>query len=76
MTDPGPDDGPEPAELEPGARVEIRRRLDGRWAKGFEIARADDGGYRVRRLSDGEELPVVIATTDLRPERRRSTWWY
>jgi hypothetical protein len=64
--------------LEAGMRVEVRRRFDQRWARGFEIAEVvDDGGYRVRRLSDGEQLPTVFGPDDVRRERRRnSMWWY
>lgn len=72
MTDADP-----PAEdLGPGSAVEIRRRLDGHWAKGFEVIDRTDGGFRIRRLSDGMELPVVIAADDIRLQRKRSTWWY
>lgn len=75
MTNADRDD--EPDGFAPGATVEIRRKLDGQWAKGFEVVSADgDGTYRVRRLSDGQELPVAISGDDLRPHRKRSTWWY
>jgi hypothetical protein len=67
---------PDPS-LAPGTRVEVRRRLDGRWARGFEvITYGDDGLYRVRRLSDDVELPVQIVPDDIRQERKKSTWWY
>lgn len=63
--------------LEPGTRVEVRSRLeDQRWAKGFEVLDAQPSGYRLRRLSDGEVMPVVFAADDVRVERKRSTWWY
>jgi len=75
MTDSASAD-PSPDALPPGTAVEIRRRLDGQWARGFEVIGAADDGYRVRRLSDGQELPVVIAADDLRVQRKRSTWWY
>jgi hypothetical protein len=73
--------GAEPAELTealaPGTRVEVRNRLDGRWAKGFEVVAAEAGGYRLRRLSDGNELPLLFADDDVRKEKRRSgMWWY
>ena len=31
--------------------------------------------FRLRRRSDGSELPVLFGADDLREERRRSTWW-
>ena len=65
-----------PEQLAPGTAVEIRRRLDGGWARGFEVIAATADGYRIKRLSDGIELPVTIDGDDLRAQRRRSTWWY
>jgi hypothetical protein len=62
--------------LPPGTRVEVRNRLDGRWARGFEVIRAEGGGYRLKRLSDGGELPLVFHDDDVRREKRRGTWWY
>jgi hypothetical protein len=60
-----------------GERVEVRSRFDGHWARGFEIVSGDAEGYRVRRLSDGSELPVVFTVDEVRPERRREgMWWY
>ena len=64
--------------FEEGARVEVRRRFDQSWARGFEIAEVVEGGYRLRRLSDGSVLPVVFHDDELRAEhgRRRGQWWY
>ena len=64
--------------LEPGTAVEVRNRFEQRWARGFEIVAVEEGGYRVRRLSDGSVLPVTIAADDVRPERekRGGQWWY
>jgi hypothetical protein len=68
---------PAPSALDAGTRVEVRNRLDGRWTRGFEIVAAEAEGYRLRRLSDGDELPLVFDDADVRPEKRRSgTWWY
>jgi len=66
------------ARLEPGTAIEVRNRFDRRWAKGFEVSASDAEGYRVRRLSDGQELPTVFSTEDVRRHRDRSrnTWWY
>jgi len=63
-------------DLEPGEKVEVRRRFDARWARGFEIAEVTANGYRVRRLSDREVLPVDFAGEDVRAERKRGMWWY
>lgn len=59
-----------------GTRVEVRRRFDQHWAKGFEVAAHDDDGYRLKRLSDGQVLPVPFEESALRKERKKSTWWY
>ncbi len=69
--------GPTADDLAPGTAVEVRRKLDGQWARGFEVVERElTGTYRVRRMSDGQELPVPIAAADLREQRRRSSWWY
>ena len=35
-----------------------------------------ENGFRVRRLSDGEILPVEFAEGDLRKESRRNDFWW
>ena len=63
--------------LEPGMRVEVRRRFDQHWARGFEVVAVIESGYRLRRLSDGMELPAEFAFEDVRRERKRQgMWWY
>lgn len=64
--------------IAPGAAIEVHTHFDGRWARGFEVIAVVDEGYRVRRLSDGVELPTVFTFDDIRPhrDRRRDTWWY
>ncbi len=69
----GPDLTPR---FDAGDTVEVRRRLDDKWARGFEIVAADDDGYRLRRLSDGVEIPATFAGDDVRKERKRDFWWY
>ncbi len=61
--------------LTPGTRVEVRRRFDQRWARGFEVAGLDGDRYQVRRRSDGTLLPASFAREDLRRERHE-TWWF
>jgi hypothetical protein len=60
-----------------GDKVEVRRRFDAKWARGFEVSEVSDTGYRVKRLSDGEILPVEFADEDVRAEHRRANdfWW-
>ncbi|MDQ3147050.1 MAG: hypothetical protein M3R01_09005 [Actinomycetota bacterium] len=54
----------------------MRTHFDRSWARGFEVAQADNAtAYQVRRLSDGSVLPKVIAADDVRRERRSSMWW-
>jgi hypothetical protein len=55
--------------------VEVRTGFDRSWAPGFEVAEVEDDGYRVRRRSDGEVLPVTIDAGDVRRERKNSMWW-
>lgn len=62
--------------LEAGTKVEVRRRFDQQWARGFEVIGTTADGYRLRRLSDGEELPVTFAFDEVRKERKRDYWWY
>ena len=63
--------------LPTGTKVEVRRRFDAAWARGFEVVSVDATGYRLRRLSDGEELPTVFDDEDVRRARTRNDmWWY
>jgi hypothetical protein len=49
-----------------GTSVEVRRRFDQAWARGFEVAGESDDGYRLRRQSDGAVLPVSFPAVDVR----------
>ena len=63
--------------LTPETKVEVRRRFDSAWARGFEVISADEHGYRLRRLSDREELPTHFDAEDVRRARSRDDmWWY
>ena len=53
--------------LRVGERVEVHTKYNDAWVPGFEIAEVVEGGYRVRRVSDGTLLPNLTAETDLRP---------
>ncbi|MHB1503996.1 MAG: hypothetical protein ACYCTL_07595 [Acidimicrobiales bacterium] len=60
-----------------GTRVDVRSRYVGAWSRGFEVAEHADGGYRIRRMSDGSILPDVFSPDDVRVERRKQgLWWY
>jgi hypothetical protein len=62
--------------VKPGDHVEVRNNFDNEWARGFEIAEVVDAlGLRIRRRSDGAELPVVFSAEDVREEKRRKMWW-
>ena len=45
--------GPAKRQLDVGAAVEVRNRFVGKWCHGFEVADHVDGGYVIRRVSDG-----------------------
>jgi hypothetical protein len=63
--------------LEVGDKVEVRRRFDAQWSRGFEIVSVSDEGYTLKRMSDGEVLPVTFSPDDVREARRRANdfWW-
>ncbi len=75
MVDPREATGGDPRALTPGTRVEVRRRYDNRWTRGFEVVGVEGDGYLVKRLSDGTLLPASFARADLRRERH-DTWWF
>jgi hypothetical protein len=66
-------------QVRPGTHVEVRARFEQRWSRGFEVSEVVEAEgaeqFRLRRRSDGSELPVLFGADDLREERRRSTWW-
>ncbi len=41
-----------------GDDVEVRNRFENHWVNGFAVAESGEGGYRLRRLSDGRVLPT------------------
>ena len=57
--------------LDVGTRVQVRNRYLADFGPGFEIAGVTAGGYVVRRLSDGVELPVPFAADEVRPDLNR-----
>jgi hypothetical protein len=62
--------------MRPGTHVEVRSSFEGTWVGGFAVVGpADDGGFVLRRTSDGEVLPEPFPADAVRRERRRETWW-
>ena len=57
--------------LDIGTEVEVRRRFDRAWARGFAVAEAEEAGYRLRRNSDGAVLPVAFPAADVRLSQDR-----
>lgn len=49
-----------------GDVVELRVRFTGGWSAGFVVVAEEQGGYRVRRLSDGAILPTLTSAADIR----------
>jgi len=71
LTDPLTDPLPEPTPtrtptLRPGTHVEVRRRFDDAWARGFQVQAVHTDGYQLRRLTDGAILPVAFPASDVR----------
>ena len=70
-------DAVEKERLEVGARVEVRRRFDQHWSRGFEIAEVCPNGYRLKRLSDGSVIGTEFSDEEVRPQQKKSgLWWY
>ncbi len=76
MSDPGERSTSQPAPLPEGTRVEVRSGLDGAWSSGFQVEEITATGYRLRRRSDRQVLPVELGFDAVRRERKNSMWWY
>lgn len=63
------DIGGAPAPIGPGMRVEVRDHFEGGWAGGFEVVDELDGAMRLRRVSDGAEIPWWFGVGDLRAQQ-------
>lgn len=61
------------AELTVGTRVEVRNRFESSFCPGFEITDVADG-YRVRRMSDGVQLPATFGWDEIREAADRWEW--
>jgi hypothetical protein len=58
-----------------GTRVEVRKRFDGKWARGFTIEHGNAEGYTVRRENDGAVLPERFPADEVRIEKRSLRFW-
>lgn len=47
--------------MEPGTRVEVRRRFDRSWARGFEIVEVVEGSDALRALGHDSQPPPARA---------------
>ena len=50
-----------------GSQVEVQTQYTGVWVRGFTLAAVEQGGYLVRRESDGVVLPTMIPVDHIRP---------
>ncbi len=58
-----------------GTPVQVRDRFEFAFRSGFEVSAATDAGYRLRRRSDGVELPIEFAVDDVRPDSSSGDGW-
>jgi hypothetical protein len=59
--------------LPQGTPVQVRDRFEFAFRSGFEVSEYTPAGYRLRRRSDGVELPAEFAVNDVRPESKPRT---
>jgi hypothetical protein len=60
--------------LPQGTPVQVRDRLQSRFNSGFEVSSATEAGYRLRRRSDGVELPAEFEPNDVRVDTAPGAW--
>jgi len=63
-----------PVGLPRGTPVQVRDRFEFSFHSGFEVSQTTTAGYRLRRCSDGVELPVEFAASEIRPDSNRTSW--
>lgn len=64
--------GIEDRAMDVGTRVQVRNRFLAEFRPGFEIAEVtQSGGYVLRRLSDGVQLPAPFAPDEVLPDLNR-----
>lgn len=49
-----------------GDAVVVHSAFEDTWVSGFEIAAVVDGGFVLKRLSDGRRLPGITGPDDVR----------
>jgi hypothetical protein len=47
-------------QIEPGSPIEVWSPFSGEWSHGFRIERVEEGAVFLRRVSDGQLLPVGL----------------
>ena len=67
MGDAGTGVGGGPDLLPVGTPVMVRTRYLGSWAAGFVVAEVLEAGYRLRRVSDGSQVPQEYDFAAVRP---------
>jgi len=60
--------------LTEGSAVDVWCPSIGDWSGGFDIERIDDGAVVVRRISDGQVLPVAFPLDRVRPTAHSLRW--
>ena len=60
--------------LPQGTPVQVRDRFEFAFRSGFEVSETTDVGYRLRRRSDGVELPTEFSVKDVRPDSIERSW--
>jgi hypothetical protein len=60
--------------LPQGTPVQVRDRFEFAFRSGFEVSETTEVGYRLRRRSDGVELPAEFAIKDVRPDSGAAAW--
>ena len=60
--------------LPQGTPVQVRDRFEFAFRSGFEVSETTEAGYRLRRRSDGVELPAEFSVRDVRPDSKRGSW--
>jgi hypothetical protein len=57
-----------------GTQVEAQSGFDGSWHTGFVVEEVTEGGYLLRRVSDGTRLPE-LPHEQVRRRRTHPTWF-
>jgi hypothetical protein len=60
--------------LPQGTPVQVRDRFEFAFRSGFEVSETTVAGYRLRRRSDGVELPAEFAVNDVRLDPASKAW--